>query len=95
MTTNEKAFVIALIQEYGKIHDNIDKYEEQLDFLDSHLKVSDSGKIKELEYNLKVEVERLAIFRNVEIEFWGEMEKKYGPGDFNPDTLEYNVRKNV
>ena len=94
MTVNEKAFVVALIQEYGKIHDNIDRYEDQLDKLESKLKVSDSGRLKELEFNLKTEVERLAIFRNVEIEFWGEIEKKYGPGDFDPEKLEYKL-KNV
>ena len=95
MTINEKAFVISLIQEYGKIHTNIDKYEDQLNRIESKLKISDSDKIKELEYVLKVEVERLGIFRNVEMEFWGEIEKKYGPGTFDPDSLEYKVKKDV
>jgi len=95
MTTNEKAFVIALIQEYTKIHSNIDYYEDQLDKLQSKLKTSDSEKIYEMEYDIKVEVERLATFRNVELEFWDEIEKKYGPGEFDSNTLEYKVKKNV
>ena len=95
MTINEKAFIVALIQEYTKIHANIEKYEDQLDRLESKLRVKDSEKLYELEYSIKLEVEKLATFRNVELEFWDAIEKKYGPGEFDPATLEYKVKKNV
>jgi len=95
MTTNEKAFIVALIQEYTKIHANIEKYEDQLNRLDGRLKIKDSEKLYELEYSIKLEVEKLATFRNVELEFWDVIEKKYGPGEFDPAILEYKIKKNV
>ena len=39
MTTNEKAFVIAIIQEYTKIHRCIDIYEKELDKIAKKLKI--------------------------------------------------------
>jgi len=93
MTINEKAFIVSLIQEYSKIHRNIDNYEEQLDRIEGGLSVRDRSKLEELNLVIKTEVERLAIFRNVEMEFWGEIEKKYGPGEFDPDRLEYITKK--
>lgn len=93
MTINEKAFIVSLIQEYSKIHRNIDGYEEQLDRIERGLTARDRGKLEELNLGIKTEVERLAIFRNVETEFWEEIEKKYGPGEFDPDRLEYITKK--
>lgn len=93
MTINEKAFIISLIQEYTKIHRNIDTYEDQLDQMEKGLSVRDRSGLDKLNLAIKTEVERLAVFRNVEIEFWGEIEKKYGPGEFDPDRLEYITKK--
>lgn len=92
MNINEKAFIIALIQEYSKIHKNIDGYEDMLDELESRKSVSDKEKIIKMRSDLELEIERLAIFRNVESEFWGQIEEKYGPGSFDPDTLEYHIK---
>ena len=94
MTINEKAFIISLIQEYSKIHRNIDNYEDQLDRIESGLNVRDRGKLEELNLEIKTEVEKLATFRNVELEFWDKIEEKYGPGEFDPTTFEYKTSKN-
>lgn len=93
MTINEKAFIISLIQEYTRIHKNIDTYESQLDKMERGLSIRDKSELDELNLKIQTEVERLGVFRNVEMEFWDEIEKKYGPGEFNPESLEYITQK--
>ena len=93
MNINEKAFIVSLIQEYIKIHKNIDLLNEQLDLLENRLSIKDRGKLNTLEKNILLEIERLEIFRKVEMDFWSEIEKKYGPGVFDPNKLEYKLKK--
>jgi hypothetical protein len=92
MTTNEKAFVVAMIQEYEKIHISIDNIEKKLDLIEQRRSAKDFHLFEGLKEELTSEVEKLATFRNVEVEFWDEIAKKYGPGEFDPTTFEYKIK---
>jgi hypothetical protein len=95
MTNNEKIFIVSIIGEYRKIHESIDKMEYQLNRMEKNLVSTDRTKLSRLEFGIKAEVEKLSVYREVELQFWKEIEKKYGPGKFDHHTLEYNVMSNV
>ena len=93
MTSNERAFVISLIQEYTKIYSLINRYESELDKMEAIPHKIVESNFRDLELKLKIECERLSAFRSVEEEFWKEINNKYGPGDFDPVELEYKVKE--
>ena len=88
MNYSEKTFIKILIGEYREIHSNLSRLENDLKMLEIDLKVEDSPKLSDLKFNIVSEVEKLQSYRETELNFWNQIKEKYGPGSFDPVSME-------
>lgn len=78
---------------YRSMHKELESYEKVLNEMESGSLEKDSNMISDTGNKIKECVQRLKSQREDEVNFFNEIGKKYGPGEFNPITFEYNLKK--
>jgi len=99
MNDEERSTVIFLISEYTRCHSILEKAEIQISEIGARRNPNDSDRLKSVSIEAKTQIEMIDFYRKFEKDFWKEIKKKYGPGDFDPDAFEYipknKTNKNV
>lgn len=81
--------VESLIENYKKIHNDLSSYESVLDSMEKGLIQKDKSQLSLIGTRIKESVIFLESERNREKRFYQNLKKKYGPGEFDIQTLEY------
>jgi hypothetical protein len=96
MNSTEKSMVAFLIGEYGRCHQRLTDAERKIDELERRRNPADFSKVETLVLETQNQVALLEFYRGIEEDFWKEIRKKYGKGEFDPETFEYKIKpKNV
>lgn len=87
------------IKEIGSIMDNYRSIHEALNFYEKNLGLMENGTIKKsreeissLGLKIKENISKLQQERAKEKDFFGFLEQKYGPGQFDVETFEYKTK---
>lgn len=89
ISSTELFEVKSLVENYKKIHHDLSAYENMLDSMEKGLIQKDAYQISLIGNRIKESVNFLESERNREKRFYQNLEKKYGPGEFNIQTFEY------
>lgn len=89
ISSTELFEVKSLVENYKKIHQDLSAYESMLDSMEKGLIQKDAYQISLIGNRIKESVNFLESERNREKRFYQNLEKKYGPGEFNIQTFEY------
>ena len=93
MNNKEKNTIKSIMNNYRSMHSELESYEKFLNEMESGSLEKNIDRINETGNRIKECVQRLKSQRENEVNFFNEIGKKYGPGEFNPMTLEYNLKK--
>jgi len=89
ISSTELFEVKSLVENYKKIRQDLSAYESMLDSMEKGLIQKDAYQISLIGNRIKESVNFLESERNREKRFYQNLEKKYGPGEFNIQTFEY------
>ena len=89
ISSTELFEVKSLVENYKKIHHDLSAYENMLDSMEKGLIQKDAYQISLIGNRIKESVNFLESERNREKRFYQNLEKKYGPGEFDIQTFEY------
>lgn len=92
LSNHEKIAIQSIMNIYRKIHDSLNFYEKRLDEL-SNSNQKDAKEISYLGSKIRSCIDRLKKEREREHLLFKKMERKYGPGSFDPMNFEYKLKK--
>ncbi len=89
MNKKEKENIVLIVNNYRAIHDELNSYEKTLNGMSSNLEEKTEESIFYIRNKIKKCIDKLEFQRAEEKKFYQKLEKKYGPGELDINTLEY------
>ncbi|MGI9143706.1 MAG: hypothetical protein ACR2IJ_11010 [Fluviibacter sp.] len=78
---------------YGSIHESLNFYEKNLGLMENGTIEKSKDEISSIGLKIKESISKLQQERAKEKDFFGFLEQKYGPGQFDVETFEYKTTK--
>lgn len=78
---------------YRSIHESLNFYEKNLGLMENGTMKKSKEEISSLSVKIKESISKLQQERAKEKDFFGFLEQKYGPGQFDVETFEYKTTK--
>jgi hypothetical protein len=82
----------SIMNNYRSIHDSLNFYEKQLGLMENGTLKKSKEEVSSLGTKIKDSISKLQQERAKEKDFFGFLEQKYGPGQFDVETFEYKTK---
>jgi hypothetical protein len=82
----------SIMNNYRSIHDSLNFYEKQLGLMENGTLKKSKEEVSSLGSKIKDSISKLQQERAKEKDFFGFLEQKYGPGQFDVETFEYKTK---
>ena len=83
----------SIMNNYRSIHESLNFYEKNLGLMENGTMKKSKEEITSLGIKIKESISKLQQERAKEKDFFGFLEQKYGPGQFDVETFEYKTTK--
>lgn len=83
----------SIMDNYRSIHESLNFYEKNLGLMENGTMKKSKEEISSLGLKIKESISKLQQERAKEKDFFGFLEQKYGPGQFDMETFEYKTKK--
>jgi hypothetical protein len=93
LTKTEISQIGSIMSNYRSIHESLNIYEKNLGLMENGTIAKNRDEISSLSIKIKESISKLKQERAKEKDFFGFLEKKYGPGQFDVETFEYKITK--
>ena len=92
LTKTEITQIGSIMNNYRSIHESLNFYEKNLGLMESGTIKKSGEEISSLGLKIKESISKLQQERAKEKDFFGFLEQKYGPGQFDVETFEYKTK---
>jgi len=82
----------SIMNNYRSIHESLNFYEKNLGLMENGTIKKSKEEISSLGLKIKESISKLQQERAKEKDFFGFLEQKYGPGQFDVETFEYKTK---
>ena len=82
----------SIMSNYRSIHESLNFYEKNLALMENGTMKKSKEEISSLGLKIKESISKLQQERAKEKDFFGFLEQKYGPGQFDVETFEYKTK---
>lgn len=93
LTKTEISQIGSIMDNYRSIHESLNFYEKNLGLMENGTMKKSKEEISSLSVKIKESISKLQQERAKEKDFFGFLEQKYGPGQFDVETFEYKTTK--
>ena len=93
LTKTEIAQIGSIMNNYRSVHESLNFYEKNLGLMEKGIIEKNRDEISSLSIKIKETISKLQQERAKEKDFFGLLEQKYGPGQFDVETFEYKTTK--
>jgi hypothetical protein len=95
MNKQETEKIKSIINNYKSIHQELNSYEKRLENMSLGIEEKLEDEIFLVGSKIKKCIKKLEDERILERKFYSSLEKKYGPGELDINTLEYKSKESI